>query len=320
MRENIGNTLRQTAVFGTWIIVALVVIYIASGIYIIPQDQIGVLQRWGRVVDPAVPPGIHYAIPWPLHRVSKVPIKVMHRVSIDDFFSSTEPGSKSAILYEITGLNSYCISGDNNLVNLVAVIQYNIYDAVKYLFNVTDNERLLMEAACSSIIHTLAGMPIDEILTSGKPELETGILTNLQASLDDLGCGLNVSFVEVRDVSPPANAQEAFEDVINAQIDKKKAVNNAESYKNQKIPQAKADAAALNEQAEAYKNEVIAKAEGETERFLALLAEYKKAPDVTRTRLYLETITDIFKTVRKKYVFDKNNDGESSQLKLFIPD
>lgn len=107
-------------------------------------------------------------------------------------------------------------------------------------------------------------------------------------------------FVEVRDVSPPSNAQKAFEDVINARIDKKKAVNDAESYKNQQIPRAKA--------------------EGETERFLALLAEYKKAPDVTRTRLYLETITDIFKAVRKKYVFDRNNDGESSQLKLFIPD
>ena len=298
---------------------ALLVLYIASGIYIIPTNQTGVLQRWGRVVNPSVPPGIHYALPWPVHRVNKVPIKMMHRVSIDDFFNITEEGSKSALLYELTGLSSYCVSGDNNLVNLVCVIQYNIDDAVKYLFNIGDNERVLMEVAASSIIQTLSEMPIDVLLTSGKPEMEMGILSRLQSGLDELGCGLNVSFVEVRDVSPPANVQKAFEDVIKSQIDKKKMINDAESYKNQKLPQAKADAAAMKEKAEAYKSEVIAMAEGETDRFLALLGEYKKAPDVTRCRIYFETLAEIFKVVKKKYVFDKDREGSSNQLRLFLP-
>jgi membrane protease subunit HflK len=239
----------------------------------------------------------------------------MQRISIDDFFDSTDPNAESALLFELTGLNSYCITGDNNLVNLVCIIQYNIDNPKDYLFNIIERERVLRELAASSIIHTLAGMPIDEILTSGKLELERDILALLQDGLDELGCGLNASFVEVRDVGPPSKVQKAFEDVINAQIDKKKMISEAESYKNQMIPKAKADAAAMLEQAKAYKNEVIANAEGETERFLALLAEYKKAPRVTRRRIYLETMAEIFQSVKQKYIVEEG----SNNYRLFVP-
>jgi len=312
---NITGALKQTAVFGGWILVILLILYLASGIFIIPQNQIGVLLRFGRVVNSGVTPGIHYALPWPVHRVRKVPVKVMHRISVDDFFESNEKGSKSALLYEATGLNSYCITGDNNLVNLTCVIQYSIADPLEYLFKVADNNFVLLELAAGSVINTLAVMPIDEILTSGKVEVETNIKTRLQADIDDVGCGLSVSFIEVKDVSPPSNVREAFEDVINARIEKKKLINDAESYKNQMIPQASANAARMMEEGYAHKNAVIAKAEGETERFLSLLGEYKAAPEVTRKRIYLESIAEILAAVKKKYIVDE----EGGEFRLFVP-
>ena len=317
--ENIISALRQTGVFTGWILSALFILYLASGIYIIPQNQIGVLQRWGRVVRPSVPPGIHYALPWPVHRVNKVPTKVMHRIPVEDFFDSTDEGSKAALLYNITGLRSYCISGDNNLVNLVCVIQYNIDNPLDYLFKVKENKTVLFEMAAANIIRTLAAMSVDEILTSGKVEMERDIKTSLQSDLDDVGCGLSVSFVEVKDVRPPSYVQDAFEDVINARIDKKKLVNEAESYRNQNIPKAQAEAAAMNEQAKGYKSEVVAKAEGETERFLALLAEYKKAPDVTKQRIFFETIQEILGKVKKKYIVDEERGQSAGQIRLLGP-
>jgi membrane protease subunit HflK len=315
INENLFSSFRQTAVFGGWILLMLFILYLASGIYIIRQNQVGVLQRWGRVVNRSVSPGIHYALPWPVHRINKVPTKVMHRISVDDFCDSSDPDSKSVVLYETTGLGSYCVSGDNNLVNLVCVIQYSIDEPIEYLFNIRDNERALLELAAASIIRALAAMPIDVILTSGKLEVESNIKSGLQAKLDALGAGLNVSFVEVKDVSPPTRVRNAFEDVINAQIDKKKMINDAESYKNQKIPQATADAAAMTEEAKGYKNEVIANAEGETARFLALLAEYKKAPGVTRRRIYLETLAEVFQAVKRRYIVDE----DSNNYRLFVP-
>ncbi len=313
--ESITGAFRQAAVFGGWILVALFILYLASGIYIIPQNETGVVQRFGKVVNPGVLPGIHYALPWPIHRINKVPVKVMHRISVDDFFESTEKGSKSALLFDETGLNSYCITGDNNLVNLTCVIQYSINDPIKYLFSVSDNSTFLLELAAGSIRRILASMPIDEILTSGKVEIETNIKTELQADIDEVGCGLSVSFIEVKDVNPPSKVKEAFEDVINAQIEKKKRVNDAESYENQVIPQASADAARMGEEAYGYKNEVIARAEGETERFLSLLAEYKKAPDVTKRRIYLETMAEILASVKKKYIVDE----KEGDFRLFVP-
>ncbi len=317
-RQHFTEALRQTSKFGGWIFIALAQIYLASGIYIISQNQVGVLERCGKVVNRSVQPGIHYALPWPIYKVNKVPIKIMRRISIEDFHDSSYGDTTAGIFYSLTGLSSYCITGDNNLVNLVCVIQYNITDPLAYLFGIKENERVLHEIAASSIIHVLAGKEIDKALTHGKFEIQNEIHKEIKNRLEDLESGITVSFIEAKSIQPPSRVQQAFEDVINSKIDKKKMINQAESYQNQKIPDAHARATSILERANGYYNRIIAEAEGETSRFSAVYTQYQKAHDVTRTRIYLETLDKILSKVDKKYLIDKDKKGEAPRLKLFL--
>lgn len=309
LKNTIQNTLKVTVKFIKWIIGLLLLLYLCSGIYSISPNKIGVLVRFGKVIDPKVMPGIHYSLPRPIDTIYKVPVKVIHHVFIDDFYQSNKKDSASQIFYNATGLPSYCVSGDNNIVMVSFLVKYTITSPVKYLFNVKDHQQLLKDIASSTIIHCLASMPVDEILTYGKKKVEDCIKTNLQNNLDYLNSGLGVSFVELKDVNPPKEVQNYFDDVINATIDKKKSINEAESYRNQKIADANAEAERLIQQAEAYKKEKIAHAEGETQRFLTQLAEYNKCKDITKKRLYLDFISSIYPYLKNKIIVE-NKEGK----------
>jgi len=262
--------------FYRWILLCLVLLYLGAGVYSVSPNEVGVLQRFGKVIDDKVQPGIHYALPWPVDRVEKVPVKTVNSIMIDDFFSSMDPNSAARLFFKMTGLASYCITGDNNLVNIRCVIQYTITQPSRYLFRVEKPETLLRSMACNAILNSLAAMPVDQILTRGKYALSQEIKTRLQDRLDALETGLNVSFVELSDIKPPDRVERYFSDVVKAKIDRKKMVNESQSYRNEKIPAAQADASRLLQEAHAYKSEVVLKAEGETERFLKILGRARK--------------------------------------------
>ncbi len=305
-RAPLRRSLQRTGRFALWIAAGLLVLYLASGLFTVQSNEVGVVLRFGRVSDPTVPPGIHYALPWPIERVVRVPVRNVMRLSVDDFYENSVFASHFA---SMTGLASYLVTGDNNIVTISCVLQYSIQDPAKYLFSLTDSEQPLRTLAANTLIHTVAGLGIDDILTTGKAMIQLRVKRELQTLLDELDSGLVISFVELQDVRPPAPVQWNFNDVINAKIDKEKKINNAISYRNEAIPGAKAEADRLLRDSEAYRQRVVAGAEGDAERFLAVLAEYSRAPGVTRRRLYHELLQEVLPQIQSAVVIDRGADG-----------
>jgi membrane protease subunit HflK len=306
-RIKLGGILRSTASklagFSRCLVVCLILLYLSSGIYSISSNEVGILQRFGKIVKSGIQPGIHITMPWPVNRVVKVPVRVVNRILIDDFSSSaTAVDSASRIFSEATSLDSYCLTGDNNLVNILLVVQYNIIDPVKYNFHIRQPKTILRRMAANTTVHCLASTTIDEALTVGKQAMVHEVTEALQEQLDSIDSGMNVSFIEIKNIKPPDRVQEVFSDVVRADIDREKMINDAEAYRNEKIPAANADASRSLEAAEAYRKEVVLKAEGETDRFLNLLDQSRLQGASVRKMIYIETVGEIMKNVGVKKI------------------
>ena len=313
MRRNLNYTFHNTGIFLWKILVLLLFIYACSGIYSISPNEIGVLQRFGKIVDNYVMPGIHYSFPWPIDKIDKVPVKKVHRIFFDDF---SEKSEIAAIFQNLTNLDSYCITGDNNVVNLSCVLQYTIENPADYLFSVKNNELILKNMIGSTIVHTLASRSVDEILTHGKRIMAVSIKEALQQRLDAIKSGLGITFVELKEVTPPEIVQSYFNEVINAQIDKKKYITTAESYRNEQILKANAQANRLLQEAAAYRTKVMAEADGETKRFLEQLKQVNHNLLTTRQQIYMQFVKNIWPKIKEKYIVEP---GTADSLYLKIP-
>lgn len=313
------KTLRETAGgavnFARWVLVILLGLYLASGFYAIKPDEIGVVERLGKVVNKMVAPGLHYDFPRPFARVHKVPIKKANRILIDDFYQGPNVASTASAFYALTGLDSYCLSGDNNVVEILAAVQYTIADPFDYLFVASHGEALLRDIVSREIVHALSSRPVDMILTYGKKEIEGVVRRRAQEKLDADRTGLLVSSVEINEVRPPASVQSHFDDVINAHIEKRERISRAESYRNEAVPRARAQAGRSIREAEAYRDKVKNSAMGESERFLNKLTGYVQAPGVTMQRLYLEFVRDNLAQF-KIYLLDKREGESAARLRI----
>jgi len=249
-----------------------------------------------------------------------VPKKIVNRILIDDFFSAANPKSTARMFFNMTGLASYCITGDNNLVNVECVIQYNITHPFQYLFRVKKPDIMLRNMACNTIIHCLSRMPVDIILTRGKQEIANYVKMELQKRLDACETGLSVFFVELKDIKPPDRIQRFFSDVVKANIDKEKMISEAESYRNEKLPEAQANASRALQEAEAYKKEVVLKSEGEAERCNNLLSRVHEKENSSREVLYMEAVQEIMQNVGKKHIIGVQKDGTPpARLRINCP-
>ncbi len=319
IRETLQETVVKFLRFLRWLTACLVLLYVFSGVYSISSNEVGILQRFGRVVNDNIQPGVHFALPWPIDCVTKVPIRVMHRMLIDDFFSDeTDTIYTSQVFSRMTGLDSYCLTGENNLVNVMCVIQYNIIEPAKYLFCISKPDVMLRSMACNTIIRCLANMPIDEALTRGKRELMVYVKSALQHRLDVADTGISISFIEISSIKPPERVQDVFSDVVKANIDREKMINEAVAYRNEQIPAANARAERILQEAEAYKTEVVLKAEGETARFLKLLERTREKDNSVRQLMYIETLKKIMKNVGEKHfmICDERRKGPA-HIRIF---
>ncbi len=310
-------------IFSRVVLAGLVLLYLLSGIYSVSQNEIGVHLRCGRIINETVQPGIHYRLPWPVDQVEKVAVRQVKRMAIEAFWEVTKstglnlsPDSFKAA----TGLDSYCITGDNNLAMVSCVIQYRVLNPHEYLFCVKDPDTMLTDVACKTILHCMARMPIDEILTRGKQTVARFIRQALQAKLDQLETGISVSFVEINNISPPGRVAQYFSEVVKASIDREKNINEAESYRNEVMPKAKADAMETLEQARGYKQEVILTAEGKTQRFNNLLAQAGEKGGAAWELLYTESMKEIMEKIGTKKIIDITENGQpAANLKIRVP-
>lgn len=260
------------------VLLALVVLYLASGVYVVQANEEGLLRRFGVLQKDTLKPGIHYRIPWPVDRVDTVKIKEVKRIEVG--FAPGGGSARSIIL-------PYCITSDRNIIHNRFVIQYRISDPAKYVFNCVDPEQLLRGFAGATIIKVVAARTVDALLTTGKREVELEILAELQTLLDRQDTGIAISSVETKLVQPPRTVSEAFRDVINAREERSTMIHEANNYRNKVIPEAKAKVTRIIEQAEATRFHRVSAAKGEASRFLGIHEKQVRAPKVIKQHMFL---------------------------------
>ncbi len=319
IRESLQHALRSSRRALGWALVLAAVVYALSGLYSVENNEVAVHQRFGKVIDPRVPAGIHYALPWPIDRVEKVAVQKVHRLVIDDFQPGDRPGTASSLFRNLTGLDSFCVTGDNNVVNIGCAIQYLVTDPAAYLFRPMAPETLLRAVACNSMIHALSTMEVDRALTLSSQQIKDYIQLEMNRTLEELGTGLSVIAVDLQPVRPPRPVQSYFDDVVNAKIDRSKAVAQAQADQNERLAQARVRAIQMVREAESYRATQVAGATGRAERFAQQLSAYREAPDLTRRRLYLDAMRTVLAKVRSKVVSHADEAGPAAHLRLFAP-
>ena len=273
------------------IIVVLAVVFLIFAFkpwFIVDADEMGVVLRLGKF-NRVVKPGLHWRLPRPIEIVYTPAVQEVKRIEIG--FKTVNPGPPARYLH--LPEESEMLTGDENIVVSEMIVQYRITDPVKYLFNVYDSHSTLKDIAEASERQVIGDYAIDAAWTWGREEIEDAILQSIQTIADQYEIGVKILKVQLQDVHPPKPVESAFLAVQNAREEQSQIINEADAYRNSEIPKAEGDVKKILQEAEAYRAERIAKSKGEVERFSALLNEYQKAPEVTRTRLYLETLEKV---------------------------
>ena len=301
----------------TYVVVALVALWLLSGIYTVAPDEKAVVLRFGEV-STIVDPGLHYHLPTPIERPLIVSVTQVYRDEIG--FRTIDPGPPAR--YSKRAKESLMLTGDENIIDVEMVVQYRVTDVAKALFsaqglgvfgNNGNSFGLVHDAAEAALRQVVGRQTIDEAITEGKLEIQTEIKEELQGAFDIYDCGLAVETVQLQTVSAPEQVDAAFKDVASAKEDRERLVNEAKGYQNDVIPKARGEAQRVLRSAEAYQFERVRAAKGDADRFKQVYLEYKKAPDVTETRLYLETMERILPKI-DKYIVE--NDGKGGLLNV----
>lgn len=310
-----GRALYQL-VFGyaKWLLILGLIIYSFSGIYKIEGDAVGVLSRFGKVVDARVNPGLHYKMPWPIDRVQIIQVRQIKTMAITDFHTNymQGDGGRAYSFYKGTELEPYCITGDNNIVAISLVLKYTISDPVKYLYGLKQPETFMERCTAHLIVHKLASLEIDKILTIGKKQLEFDLQNELSEELEKAETGISLSFLEIKEIKPPTTVQQYFDRVINAEVEKTKALHQAQGYYNRVVPEARSEANELTQEAKAYKREKINGAEGEVSRFLSRFDGYSENPEAHREKIYLEFIQQVYPNLGEIRVVKNQGQGHQT--------
>ena len=302
-RVIIGDREVKIPVLGIFPMIAIgLVLWLLTGTYIVGPDEVGVVQTFGKH-SRISQSGLNYHLPYPIETVQTPKVTEVKRVEIG--FRTTGKNQFRTIEKE-----SLMLTGDENIVDAELIVQYKIKDPVAYTFNFVKPEQTVREAAEATLRTIIGRHKIDEALTAGKFMIQEESKFLLQSILDKYETGIFVVAVQLQDVSPPKQVIAAFKDVASAKEDKNRMINQAEGYRNNVIPKARGEAQAMLREAEGFRVARIARAEGDVAKFNAMLVEYKKGKEVTRKRMYLETMEEILPNIEKYIV----PDGDGSNL------
>ena len=285
-------------------IAAAIVMYFVSGVYVVQPDERGVVKRFGRVIAADVQPGLHYRIPWPVDSVANPQVTSIKRMSIGykvvDRLRGIPPEPREAQF----------VTGDANIIEVQLLVQYVIKAPAEFLFAVEDPHWLVRRVGESALTEKVGVMAVDEILTTAKVEIATTVRERAQEMLDSYGAGIEIVAAHLQEVSPPREVADAFRDVASAREDRNRIIQEANGYANRVVPTGRGEAAGLVTAAAGYRAEKVAVAKGEAARFTAILAEYRRAPGMTRERMYIESMEQALRRVRKYVLDDKAGPGE----------
>lgn len=294
------------------VVLAVFVLWLASGVFFVKPDEQGVVLRFGQY-HRTEGAGINYHLPYPVESVMTPRVTAINRVEI-----GTRTGNeRSGRSYGSENLEErLMLTGDENIVDINFEVQWQIKNAPDFLFNVRDPEMTVKSTAESVMREVIGHTPIATALAEGKLEIAQETKQLLQKTLDDYQAGIEIVSVNLLDTDPPAQVIDAFRDVQTARADMETARNQADAYRNDILPRARGEAQKLILDAEGYKQEVIARAQGEASRFSAIYEEYKQAKDVTQKRMYFETMEEILSGMNKIILDSKASQGALPYLPL----
>jgi modulator of FtsH protease HflK len=297
---------------GVVVVAALVLLF--TGYYQVEPDEVGVVQRFGAFVR-TTDPGPHLKIPFGVETVTKVPVQ--RQLKQEFGFETVRAGVRSE--FRTTpqqAQEALMLTGDLNVAVVEWIVQYRIRDPKKWLFHLRDVEQTFRDMSEASMRRVVGDHSVDEVLTIGREEVAAKAKAELQRLCDAYGNGIEVQQLVLQDVNPPDPVKPAFNEVNQAIQEKERAINDAWAEYNQAVPKAKGEAEQAVRAAEGYALERVNKAEGDAKRFDALYEEYRKAPGVTRRRMYLETMRDLMPKVGRKLVLDEKARGVLPLLQL----
>ena len=276
-------------------------VWALSGLYIVQPNEEAVVTTFGAYSRSELP-GLRYHLPSPIEHVEKVAVTSLNRIDIG--------GSAGADVPE----ESLMLTGDENIVNLDFSVTWRVADAAKYVFTVRDQEEAVKAVAESAMREVVGKTTLQDILTTGRGRVQIQSAELMQKTLDGWSAGVSIVEVQIRSANPPQEVVAAFREVANAGQDAESAVNEANSYRNRVINEAKGDAAKLTESAQGYREQAVREAIGEASRFSQILTEYKRAPGVTRDRLYIETMQRVLSRSNKVVI-----DGKGASAPIILP-
>jgi len=318
----------------------ILAVYLVSGVYTVKPGEVAVSTIFGKEVRQAITEGLHYRLPWPFEAVEKVNVSEIRRTDVGVTTSEESllfPKKAMAELLPQAGAHSghgshgtvpeptkaaetvpsptknQFFTGDENILEIRMNIQYQIKDASNYLFGMNSPDALVPIAARAAVTDFFGRMPVEELLTVAKSQIQKRIAQSAQSMLDEYGAGLYIVNVNLQEVNPPQDVAEAFREVASAREEKEETINKAQGYWNTVIPEARGKAHQLISDAEGYSEQIINQSKGDADKFSAMVDEYSSAKTVTEYRLYLETIEKILAKA-KKFVVDSKK--ESVNLKF----
>ncbi len=295
----------------TIVIVGLIIIFGWSSWFTVSPEEVGVILRFGKYVR-TVDPGLNFKIPFGVETVTKVAVE---RQEKEEFgFRTQRAGIRTQYSSRKYLEESLMLSGDLNAAEVEWIVQYRIRDPYKFLFKVRHARQTFRDVTEAVMRQVIGDRTVNEIITVGRQEIEDTVRVMLQNITKQYELGINVDQVVLQDVNPPEEVKQSFNEVNEAEQEKKKLVNQAQSEYNRVIPKAKGQALQKIEEANGYKVERINEALGDAKRFNALFSEYMKAKEVTRQRMYLETMSKVLARVKRKLITD---DKASGILPLF---
>jgi membrane protease subunit HflK len=293
-------------------IVLLVGLGVWTAYYTVPSDSVAVVQRFGKYLED-VPPGLHFKLPLGIDTATIVPVKRQ----LKQEFGFTTPGASDPYQSPRDGRReTEMVTGDLNAALVEWVVQYRISDPFKYLFEVREPGATLRYVSESVMREVVGDRTVDEVITIGRQEIEMEALTKMQALSSKYVMGISIDQVQLKNINPPAPVQASFNEVNQAQQEKEKLINEARRDYNKVIPLAEGEKDQRIREADGYRLKRINEAEGDVARFNALLAEYNKAPEVTRRRIYIETLQEVMPGIRSKIVVDDQMRGILPLLNL----
>jgi membrane protease subunit HflK len=283
-------------------LVALVVVALwgFSGFFRVEPDELGVVLRFGKFTR-EVQPGLNYHLPYPIETALMPQALRVNKLNIG--FRESDDMRRGTTLRDVPE-ESLMLTGDENIVDVDFSVLWKVKPSAvgDYLFNIQNPEGTVKAVAESAMREVVGRSNIGPILTGARQTIETAVQDLMQKTLDDYGAGVQIQQVQLQKVDPPTQVIDAFRDVQAARSDLERAQNEAQTYANRVVPEARGRAAKITQDAEAYKSQTVADANGQTSRFLQVYEQYKKAPDVTRMRMYLETLEKVFTNTDKTII------------------